>query len=281
MRFRIRHDTLLSYPAPVKSVIMVLRLTPRSHEGQHIASWRIDLDVDCLLTASEDAFGNIVHTFNAEGPLQHVGVLVEGEVETFDAAGIVRGALERFPPQLYLRETPLTAADAQLRAFAAARRLGAGRSARRPAWIAERHSYDIGVRCEIRRHRDDGGPGSGARSAATRGTSPMCSSPAPGISIFRPATSAAFSWLPTAASNRKQIMPGPRLSCPTSAGSVLIRSTTSARRRPMSGSPAVSIISARRRCVPACAGGMSEAPTMMVRTGQKQGKRQSQSQKQS
>ena len=119
MRFRIRHDTLLSYPSPVKSVIMVLRLTPRSHEGQHIASWRIDLDVDCLMTASEDAFGNIVHTFNAEGPLQRVGVLVEGEVETFDAAGIVRGALERFPPQLYLRETPLTAADAQLRAFAA------------------------------------------------------------------------------------------------------------------------------------------------------------------
>lgn len=118
MRFRIRHDTLLSYPSPVKAVIMVLRLTPRSHEGQHIASWRIDLDVDCLLTASEDAFGNIVHTFNAEGSLQHIGILVEGEVETFDVAGIARGALERFPPQLYLRETPLTAADAQLRAFA-------------------------------------------------------------------------------------------------------------------------------------------------------------------
>jgi transglutaminase-like putative cysteine protease len=118
MRFRVRYDTLWSYASPVKAVIMVLRLTPRSHDGQHIAAWRIDLDVDCRLTASEDAFGNIVHTFNADGPLQHVGILVEGEVETFDAAGIVRGSLERFPPQLYLRETPLTGADAQLRAFA-------------------------------------------------------------------------------------------------------------------------------------------------------------------
>ena len=45
---------------------MVLRLTPRSHEGQHIASWRIDLDVDCLMLASEDAFGNIVHTFDVK-----------------------------------------------------------------------------------------------------------------------------------------------------------------------------------------------------------------------
>lgn len=119
MRFKIRHDTLLSYPAPVKSVIMALRLTPRSHDGQHIASWRLDVDVDCLMTTSEDAFGNIVHTFDAERPLQRVGVLAEGEVETFDVAGIVRGACERFPPQLYLRETPLTAADANLRSFAA------------------------------------------------------------------------------------------------------------------------------------------------------------------
>jgi transglutaminase-like putative cysteine protease len=118
MRFQIRHDIVLSYPLPVKEVIMALRLTPRSHEGQHIAFWRIDLDVDCLMSPSEDAFGNIVHTFNAEGPLQHAGIVVEGEVETFDAAGIVRGALERFPPPLYLRETPLTAADAQVRAFA-------------------------------------------------------------------------------------------------------------------------------------------------------------------
>ncbi|HWG03693.1 MAG TPA: transglutaminase family protein [Beijerinckiaceae bacterium] len=119
MRFRIHHDFVLSYPAPAKSIIMVLRLTPRSHEGQHIVAWRIDLHVDCLMNASEDAFGNIVHMFNVEGPLQRVGILVGGEVETFDAAGIVRGAPERMPVPLFLRETMPTSADASLRAFAA------------------------------------------------------------------------------------------------------------------------------------------------------------------
>ena len=118
MRFKIHHDSVLSYSSPAKSVIMALRLTPRSHEGQHIAAWRIDLHVDCLTNSSEDAFGNIVHTFNADGPLQRIGILVEGEVETFDAAGIVRGGVERFPPPLYLRETLLTAPDASLRDFA-------------------------------------------------------------------------------------------------------------------------------------------------------------------
>jgi transglutaminase-like putative cysteine protease len=48
-----------------------------------------------------------------------VGILVGGEVETFDAAGIVRGAPERMPVPLFLRETMPTSADASLRAFAA------------------------------------------------------------------------------------------------------------------------------------------------------------------
>ena len=41
-----------------------------------------------------------------------------GEVDTFDAAGIVRGSAERMPLELYMRETPLTQADEAIRAFA-------------------------------------------------------------------------------------------------------------------------------------------------------------------
>ena len=70
----------------------------------------------------EDAFGNVSHVFTAEGPLGELSVQVEGEVETRDTQGIVRGAVERFPPSLYLRETPLTAADEAIAAFAASAR---------------------------------------------------------------------------------------------------------------------------------------------------------------
>src|SRR5262249_59823787 len=35
-----------------------------------------------------------------------------------DTNGIVRGTIERFPPSLYLRETPLTEPDAAIVAFA-------------------------------------------------------------------------------------------------------------------------------------------------------------------
>ena len=45
----------------------------------------------------EDAFGNITHTFTAEGPFDELGVQVEGEIDVQDTGGIVRNAIERFP----------------------------------------------------------------------------------------------------------------------------------------------------------------------------------------
>ena len=76
----------------------MLRLTPRNHDGQYVARWRIDVSTDCRLDQHEDAFGNITHAFTADGPFSELSVLVEGEVETRDTQGIVRGAVERFPP---------------------------------------------------------------------------------------------------------------------------------------------------------------------------------------
>ena len=98
--------------------MQALRLTPRAFEAQHVAAWRIDVDMDCHLAASEDAFGNITHAFTAEGAVEHFRVLVEGEIETIDMAGVVRGAREPFPVELYLRPTDLTHAGESVGAFA-------------------------------------------------------------------------------------------------------------------------------------------------------------------
>ena len=73
----------------------------------------------------EDAFGNITHSFTAEGPFDRLSVAVDGEVDTQDTAGLVNGAVERFPPQLFLRETPLTQPDPAIVEFAKATRAAA------------------------------------------------------------------------------------------------------------------------------------------------------------
>jgi transglutaminase-like putative cysteine protease len=118
MRIHIRHETAYSYATPATRAIELLRLTPRGYDGQFILDWRIDVDHDCRLDQSSDPFGNTLHAFTAEGPMSGLVITAEGQIETTDTSGVVTGQVERFPPQVFLRDTPLTAANAAIREFA-------------------------------------------------------------------------------------------------------------------------------------------------------------------
>jgi transglutaminase-like putative cysteine protease len=120
MRIKIHHETKYSYEAPAQSMIQILRLTPRDYDGQYVRRWRVDVDHGGVLKKREDAFGNIVFMLSGQGPISEFTLTVDGEVETVDTAGIVRGGAERFPPPLYLRETWLTRPDENITAFAQA-----------------------------------------------------------------------------------------------------------------------------------------------------------------
>jgi transglutaminase-like putative cysteine protease len=118
MRIRISHKTIYRYAQPVSGAIQTLRLTPRNDDGQYVVDWRIDISEDCRLVHHEDAFGNITHTFTVDGPITELEVSSDGEVETTDQKGLVRGTVERFPPSLFLRQTALTRPDAAILSFA-------------------------------------------------------------------------------------------------------------------------------------------------------------------
>ena len=122
MRIRVDHQTVYRYQPPAKSVLQVLRLTPRSHEGQNVVRWRAsaEADVAVQLRRGEDALGNVTQTAFIQGPVSELVLRVEGEVETWETQGVVRGGAERFPPEAFLRETPLTALSPELAAFAEA-----------------------------------------------------------------------------------------------------------------------------------------------------------------
>jgi transglutaminase-like putative cysteine protease len=126
MRIHVVHRTAYRYVTPATGVIQMLRLTPRNHDGQFVVDWHIDVSADCRLDQHEDAFGNISHTFTADGPFDELVVAVEGQVETRDTGGTVTGAVERFPPSLFLRETSLTKADDAIMGFAAGARADTG-----------------------------------------------------------------------------------------------------------------------------------------------------------
>jgi transglutaminase-like putative cysteine protease len=118
MRLRIRHETAYAYETPALSAIQILRLTPRGHNGQFVIDWRVEVDRDCKLDTATDPFGNTVHSFTVDGPLDGLTIIAEGEIETSDTDGVVSGQPEPMPPAVFLRETRLTTADAAIRALA-------------------------------------------------------------------------------------------------------------------------------------------------------------------
>jgi transglutaminase-like putative cysteine protease len=145
MRLTIAHETAYRYRTPASRAIEILRLTPRGHDGQYVVNWRIDVDRDCRLDSATDPFGNVMHTFTVEGPLDGLTITAEGEIETQDTQGILSGQVERFPPAVFLRESSLTASDAAIRRFAddVAAKAGDDR-------LATLHALTVAIRDSLR-----------------------------------------------------------------------------------------------------------------------------------
>ncbi len=125
MRLRIAHTTTYRYEPPASGVIQILRMTPGSHDAQYIADWQIDVSTDSRLDMHQDAFGNITHVLT-HGPIADLVIRVEGEIETQDTGGVLRGTEERFPPSLFLRSTELTELNPAMAAFMKELRADAG-----------------------------------------------------------------------------------------------------------------------------------------------------------
>ncbi|MDP8566265.1 transglutaminase family protein [Methylophilus aquaticus] len=113
MLLNIEHQTQYVYSDVVQYTIQQLRLTPRNGMGQHVKQWEIK--VNGQLHAFEDTFGNTTHTLVIDQPHQELLISVSGEVET-GVSGLE--AHQPLPLAIYLRDTPLTQADAAITAFA-------------------------------------------------------------------------------------------------------------------------------------------------------------------
>ena len=118
MRIRVLHETKLSLPAPARALHVHVRLTPRSFEAQYVLRWRVETDLMATLRPREDAFGSVVHALSWHKRIEALTITASGEVETTDKVGVVRGAVETLPPDMFLRASPLAQANPALREFA-------------------------------------------------------------------------------------------------------------------------------------------------------------------
>ncbi len=119
MRLTVRHATTYTYDPPADRCALRLRLYPPSFESQRVGRWSVTVNERplpaLLVTATGDR--ESIWTCNGSGP--EIAIVAEGEIETSDAAGVVRGLKDQMRPQVYLRPTPLTEADKKIEALAA------------------------------------------------------------------------------------------------------------------------------------------------------------------
>lgn len=118
MRIAVEHLTQYRFSDPQSRLVQMLRLTPGDTIDQTVLSWRIDVDCDVRLRDTVDGFGNKVTMLYAEGPIEEIAIIVAGQVLTTESNGVVRGSHEPLPEGIFLRETPRTATDEALTAFA-------------------------------------------------------------------------------------------------------------------------------------------------------------------
>lgn len=114
MRLHIRHVTEYRYDEPVVYSIQQLRLTPHSDLNQQVIKWQ--LASPGHPRSQTDAHGNTVHTLVVTEPHQEISLLVEGEVDTRDAASLLpQGA--GLSSLAYLAHSQLTIPDVRLDEF--------------------------------------------------------------------------------------------------------------------------------------------------------------------
>lgn len=116
MRVAISHETVYRYAHPADYSIQYLRLTPLSGVAQRVLNWK--LFAPAPLVPWTDAFGNSAHVLVMDRPHEEIRVQAIGEVEIADGGKPLLSDGEVHAPELYLRETKLTEADAEVRGFA-------------------------------------------------------------------------------------------------------------------------------------------------------------------
>ncbi len=114
MLLKVNHVTRYAYDQPVRAAVQSHRLTPSVFDGQKVLSWTVSVSDGQKGGGFRDGAGDWVQSWSILGPVSEILVRVEGEVETRDLAGVLRGHKEVIAPECYLADTMLTEVDKAL-----------------------------------------------------------------------------------------------------------------------------------------------------------------------
>ncbi len=144
MNITISHETHYRYDTPTKHSIQLLRLTPLTLGHQTVSSWKLILPQ--FGSELYDGFGNYCTVMSLHEPHETLTIQACGEVDIDETCEWVDD--DRLSPQIFLRDTPLTRCNGQMRTLAERRvKKGVTREALQAfcADILERMPYTKGA----------------------------------------------------------------------------------------------------------------------------------------
>jgi transglutaminase-like putative cysteine protease len=113
MLLSVWHSTVYRYATEVARSTQYIRLSPAATPRQRAIEWKVELPVPAVTMT--DAFDNLTHVLTLDAPHQEIRLIARGRVEVDETDdGEPAG---RINPRVFLRGTPLTAADDAIRAF--------------------------------------------------------------------------------------------------------------------------------------------------------------------
>lgn len=119
MRLSVRHTTHYSYDNAPSYLVQRLYLQPADFVGLRTLRWSIMAPGMAGALRYLDGFGNWVHLVTSVPQEGNMEIVAEGEVETADTSGVVRGLSANPPEVLFLRRTAATMASPAIEKFAA------------------------------------------------------------------------------------------------------------------------------------------------------------------
>jgi transglutaminase-like putative cysteine protease len=118
MRISIEHETRYRYAGEATYCAQTLKLTPAPYDGLEVIEWAVSSEPAGDVVETTDGFGNHAHLVTIREPHSTISIGARGTVEVEDRHGVVKGLAENVPPRIYLKQTTLTTANAEIMALA-------------------------------------------------------------------------------------------------------------------------------------------------------------------
>jgi transglutaminase-like putative cysteine protease len=126
MHLTVRHATSYHYDRPPDRCALRLRLYPPSFETQRVSNWAVTVNGSAVPPLLTTASGDKESVWTCSGGDAQVEIIAEGEVETKDAAGVIRGLRDTVRAGVYMRASTMTLADKGIEKLAAGVPAGPG-----------------------------------------------------------------------------------------------------------------------------------------------------------